>query len=248
MSDIVIGHTGPVITVTLNRPEKMNAITRSMYQSMADALSSAAVDPEISVVIIQANGDHFTAGNDISDFLNNPPLEEGSEVWQFIKAAHEFPKVLIAATQGNAVGIGSTMIMHCDFAYASPTTRFRMPFVNLGLVPEFGASYLFPKSMGHRRAAELLLMGRPFTAHEAFQWGMVNEVVDEPKARAHEVAKLVAEQPPNALIQAKQLMKSSDHERLNVIMGAEGELFQKALTSEEAQNAFMNFMMRKGSQ
>jgi enoyl-CoA hydratase/carnithine racemase len=245
MSEVVIGHSGPVTTITLNRPEKMNAITRAMYKTMAETINAAAVDPQQSVVVIQSNGDHFTAGNDISDFLNNPPLEDGSEVWQFIKAAHEFPKVLIAATQGNAVGIGSTMIMHCDFAYASPTTRFRMPFVNLGLVPEFGSSYLFPKNLGHRRAAELLLMGREFTAHEAMEWGVINEVADDPKARAHEVALLVAEQPPNALVQAKQLMKSPDHERLNVIMNAEGELFQRALTSEEAQNAFMSFLMKK---
>jgi enoyl-CoA hydratase/carnithine racemase len=245
MSEVVIGHSGPVTTITLNRPEKMNAITRAMYKTMAETINAAAVDPQQSVVVIQSNGDHFTAGNDISDFLNNPPLEDGSEVWQFIKAAHEFPKVLIAATQGNAVGIGSTMIMHCDFAYASPTTRFRMPFVNLGLVPEFGSSYLFPKNLGHRRAAELLLMGREFMAHEAMEWGVINEVADDPKARAHEVALLVAEQPPNALVQAKQLMKSPDHERLNVIMNAEGELFQRALTSEEAQNAFMNFLMKK---
>lgn len=247
MSDVVIGHSGPVTTVTLNRPEKMNAITREMYRLMAETINGAAMDASIAAVVIQSHGDHFTAGNDISDFLNNPPLEEGSEVWQFIKAAHDFPKILIAATQGNAVGIGATMIMHCDFAYASPTTRFRMPFVNLGLVPEFGASYLFPKSMGHRRAAELLLLGREFTGHEACEWGMVNEVVDDARARAHEIAAVIAEQPPNALVQAKQLMKSPDHERLNVIMNAEGELFQRALTSEEAQNAFMNFLMRKGS-
>lgn len=246
MSDVIIGHSGPVTTLTLNRPEKMNAITRSMYKSLADGLNQAAIDQSVSVVVIQSNGDHFTGGNDISDFLNNPPLEEGSEVWQFIKAAHEFPKVLIAATQGNAVGIGATMIMHCDFAYSAPTTRFRMPFVNLGLVPEFGSSFLFPKNMGHRRAAELLLMGREFTAHEALEWGMINEVADDARARAHEVALIVAEQPPNALMQAKQLMKSPDHEKLNVIMKAEGELFQAALTSDEATSAFMNFLMRKG--
>lgn len=246
MSDVVVGHSGRVTTLTLNRPEKMNAITRAMYKAMADGINTAAADGGVSVVVIQANGDHFTGGNDISDFLNNPPLEEGSEVWQFIKAAHEFPKVLIAATQGNAVGIGATMIMHCDFAYAAPTTRFRMPFVNLGLVPEFGSSYLFPRNMGHRRAAELLLLGREFSAHEAHEWGMVNEVADDAKARAHEIALQIAEQPPNALIQAKQLMKSPDHERLNVIMNAEGELFQKALTSDEATAAFMNFLMRKG--
>jgi enoyl-CoA hydratase/carnithine racemase len=246
MSDVIVGHSGRVTTLTFNRPEKMNALTRAMYKSLADGINQAAVDNAISVVVIQANGEHFTGGNDISDFLNNPPLEDGSEVWQFIKATHEFPKVLIAATQGNAVGIGATMIMHCDFAYSAPSTRFRMPFVTLGLVPEFGSSYLFPKSMGHRRAAELLLLGREFTAHEAHEWGMINEVSDDPKARAHEIALQLAEQPPNALMQAKQLMKSPDHERLNVIMQAEGDLFQKALTSDEATTAFMNFLMRKG--
>jgi enoyl-CoA hydratase/carnithine racemase len=246
MSDVVIGHSGAVLTLTLNRPEKMNAITRAMYKALADGLNSAAADPNCAAVVIQANGDHFTAGNDIYDFLNDPPLEEGSEVWQFIKAAHDFPKVLIAAVQGNAVGIGSTMVMHCDFVYAAPSTRFRMPFVNLGLVPEFGASYLFPKVIGQRLAAELLLLGREFTAHEAQKWQIINEVADDPKARAHEIALEISKQPPNALVQAKQLMKSVDHEKLNVIMSAEGELFQKALTSEEAQSAFMNFLAKKG--
>lgn len=246
MSDVLIGHSGPILTLTLNRPEKMNAITRGMYKSLADSLNAAAADSNCVAVIIAANGDHFTAGNDIYDFLNDPPLEEGSEVWQFIKAAHEFPKVLIAAVQGNAVGIGSTMVMHCDFVYAAPSTRFRMPFVNLGLVPEFGASYLFPKVVGQKIAAELLLQGREFSGEEAQKWQIINEVVEDPKARAQEIAVAISAQPPNALIQAKQLMKSADHEKLNLIMAAEGELFQKALTSEEAQTAFMNFLAKKG--
>lgn len=246
MSDVLIGHSGPILTLTLNRPEKMNAITRGMYKALADSLNTAAVDSNCAAVIIAANGDHFTAGNDIYDFLNDPPLEEGSEVWQFIKAAHEFPKVLIAAVQGNAVGIGSTMVMHCDFVYAAPSTRFRMPFVNLGLVPEFGASYLFPKVVGQKIAAELLLQGREFSGEEAQKWQIINEVVEDPKARAQEIAVEISAQPPNALIQAKQLMKSADHEKLNLIMAAEGELFQKALTSEEAQTAFMNFLAKKG--
>ena len=246
MSDVLIGHSGPILTLTLNRPEKMNAITRGMYKLLADSLNAAAADSNCAAVIIAANGDHFTAGNDIYDFLNDPPLEEGSEVWQFIKAAHEFPKVLIAAVQGNAVGIGSTMVMHCDFVYAAPSTRFRMPFVNLGLVPEFGASYLFPKVVGQKIAAELLLQGREFSGEEAQKWQIINEVVEDPKARAQEIAVEISAQPPNALIQAKQLMKSADHDKLNVIMEAEGELFQKALTSEEAQTAFMNFLAKKG--
>ncbi|MDA2985343.1 MAG: enoyl-CoA hydratase-related protein [Actinomycetota bacterium] len=246
MSDVLIGHSGPILTLTLNRPEKMNAITRGMYKLLADSLNAAAVDSNCVAVIIAANGDHFTAGNDIYDFINDPPLEQGSEVWQFIKAAHEFPKVLIAAVQGNAVGIGSTMVMHCDFVYAAPSTRFRMPFVNLGLVPEFGASYLFPKVVGQKIAAELLLQGREFSGEEAQKWQIINEVVEDPKARAHEIAVEISAQPPNALIQAKQLMKSADHEKLNLIMAAEGELFQKALTSEEAQTAFMNFLAKKG--
>lgn len=246
MSDVLISTSSRITTITLNRPAKMNALTRAMYKSMADALNEAATSSEVSAVVIDANGDHFTGGNDISDFLNNPPLEDGSEVWQFIKAMHEFPKVVIAATQGNAIGIGTTMIMHCDFAYSAPSTSFRMPFVNLGLVPEFGSSYLFPKTLGHRLAAEVLLLGRAFTAAEAEGWGVINEVVADPRARANEIAAQVAELPPNAVMQSKALMKSPDHERLNVVMQAEGDLFLKALTSEEAQNAFMNFLMRKG--
>jgi enoyl-CoA hydratase/carnithine racemase len=245
MSDVVIGHSGAVLTLSLNRPEKMNAITREMYASLAESLNSSAADPNIRAVVIQGNGDHFTAGNDIMDFLNDPPLEEGSEVWRFIKAAHEFPKVLILAIQGNAVGIGTTMIMHADFVYASATSRFRMPFVNLGLVPEFGSSYLFPRVMGHRLASELLLLGRVFTAHEAANWGVINEVIDDPKTRAHEIALEISKLPENAVIQSKALMKSPDHEKLNAIMSAEGELFQRALTSEEAQTAFMNFLANK---
>lgn len=246
MSDVLIEKSGALTSITLNRASKMNALTRAMYKSMADALNDSAVDADVSVVIIEANGDHFTGGNDISDFLNNPPLEDGSEVWQFIKALHEFPKIAIAAIQGNAIGIGTTMVMHCDFAFAAPSTSFRMPFVNLGLVPEFGSSHLFPKSIGHRRAAEILLLGRSFSAAEAAEWGVINEEVADPRAKAREIAVEVSQLPPNALIQAKSLMKSPDHERLNVIMQAEGDLFMRALTSEEAQNAFMNFLMRKG--
>lgn len=246
MSDVLIEKSGAITSITLNRASKMNALTRAMYKSMADGLNEAAISPDTSVVIIEANGDHFTGGNDISDFLNNPPLEDGSEVWQFIKALHEFPKIAIVAIQGNAIGIGTTMVMHCDFAYAAPTTSFRMPFVNLGLVPEFGSSHLFPKSIGHRRAAEILLLGRSFTATEAVGWGVINDEVEDPRKKAREVAEAVAQLPPNALIQSKSLMKSPDHERLNVIMQAEGDLFMRALTSEEAQNAFMNFLMRKG--
>ncbi len=246
MSDVLIEKSGAITSIILNRPTKMNALTRAMYKTMADALNEAATSVETSVVIIEANGEHFTGGNDISDFLHNPPLEDGSEVWQFIKALHEFPKIAIVAIQGNAIGIGTTMVMHCDFAYASPSTSFRMPFVSLGLVPEFGSSYLFPKSIGHRRAAEILLLGRSFSAAEAAEWGVINEEVADSRKRAREVAHAVAQLPPNALIQSKSLMKSPDHERLNVIMQGEGDLFMSALTSEEAQNAFMNFLMRKG--
>jgi enoyl-CoA hydratase/carnithine racemase len=246
MSDVLIEKSGALASIILNRPAKMNALTRAMYKTMADGLNEAASSSETAVAIIEANGDHFTGGNDISDFLNNPPLEDGSEVWQFMKALHEFPKIVIVALQGNAIGIGTTMVMHCDFAYAAPSTSFRMPFVHLGLVPEFGSSATFPKTMGHRRAAEVLLLGRTFTASEAAEWGVINEKVANPREKAREIAAEIAQLPPNALRQAKSLMKSPEHERLNVIMQAEGDLFMRALTSDEAQNAFMSFLMRKG--
>ncbi|NCW35077.1 MAG: hypothetical protein EBV91_03835 [Actinobacteria bacterium] len=153
MSEVLREVSGQILTLTLNRPEKQNAITRAMYQTLADGINEAKADFGIRAAVIQSSGEHFTSGNDLFDFLDAPPVEPGSPVMNFLEAIHTFTKPLLAAVSGNAVGIGTTMLLHCDVVVASPTTRFSMPFVNLGLVPEAGSSLLFPRLVGYQRAA-----------------------------------------------------------------------------------------------
>jgi len=245
MSFIEVEQIGPVLALTLNRPEKKNAITQEMYQTLATKINEAAADFAIRVVVINSNGDSFTAGNDINDFANNPSMGEGSPVFNFLFAIHNFPKPLIAAVKGRAVGIGTTMLMHCDLVTANPDTKFSMPFVSLGLVAEGGSSYLFPRLVGHAKAAEILLTGRTFSADEALAMGLINKISTDELAAAMEFANEIAEQPPEAVINTKALLKSGSHEALNQVMRAESELFRMAAESDEAQQAFMNFLAKK---
>lgn len=235
-----------ILTLTLNRPEKQNAITREMYEILAAAIRAAQGDFNIRAVLITSSSPHFTSGNDLFDFLNTPPLEEGSPVMNFLGAIHELAKPLIAAVSGNAVGIGTTMLLHCDLVVASPTARFSMPFVNLGLVPEAGSSLLFPRLVGHQRASRVFLTGEAFGAPEALQMGLIAEISDDPIASAIELARKISQQPPNAVLQTKALLKSEMHEKVAAVMRAEGELFQMALQSDEAREAFMNFLAKRG--
>ena len=246
MTEVLSQLDNAILTLTLNRPEKQNAITRDMYQFMADQLREANGDFSIRAVVITHEGPHFTAGNDLYDFLNAPPLEPGSPVMQFLEQIHTFSKPLLAAVSGNAVGIGTTMLMHCDIVVASPTTKFSMPFVNLGLVPEAGSSILFPRLAGYQRASQIFLTGEPFSSEFAKKIGLIAEVHDNPKARIGEFAAKIVTQPPNAVIQTKALLKSEMHDKVSAVMIAEGELFQMALQSDEAREAFMNFLSKKG--
>jgi enoyl-CoA hydratase/carnithine racemase len=172
-------------------------------------------------------------------------MDEGSPVFNFLFAIHNFPKPLIAAVHGRAVGIGTTMLMHCDIVTANPNSVFSMPFVSLGLVAEGGSSYLFPRLVGHAKASEILLTGRSFTSDEALQMGLINEISEDHFGAAMKFANTLAEQPPTAVINTKALLKSGSHEALNQVMRAEGELFRMAMDSDEAQQAFMNFLMKK---
>ncbi|CAB4694197.1 unannotated protein [freshwater metagenome] len=172
-------------------------------------------------------------------------MDEGSPVFNFLFAIHNFPKPLIAAVQGRAVGIGTTMLMHCDIVTANLNSIFSMPFVSLGLVAEGGSSYLFPRLVGHAKASEILLTGRSFTAEEALQMGLINQISSDHLSAAMTFAQELAEQPPTAVINTKALLKSGSHEALNQVMRAEGELFRMAMDSDEAQEAFMNFLMKK---
>jgi enoyl-CoA hydratase/carnithine racemase len=245
MSQISVEQIGAVLVLKLDRPEKKNALTQEMYQTLATKINEAAGDFGIRCIVISSEGDSFTAGNDINDFANNPQMDEGSPVFSFLFAIHSFPKPLIAAVHGRAVGIGTTMLMHCDIVTANSNTVFSMPFVSLGLVAEGGSSYLFPRLVGHAKASEILLTGRSFSADEALQMGLINEISEDHFGAAMKFANTLAEQPPTAVINTKALLKSSSHEALNQVMRAEGELFRMAMDSDEAQQAFMNFLMKK---
>ena len=245
MSQISAEQVGAVLVLKLNRAEKKNALTQEMYQTLATKINEAAGDFGIRCIVISSEGDSFTAGNDINDFANNPQMDEGSPVFNFLFAIHNFPKPLIAAVHGRAVGIGTTMLMHCDIVTANPNSVFSMPFVSLGLVAEGGSSYLFPRLVGHAKASEILLTGRSFTSDEALQMGLINEISADHFGAAMKFANTLAEQPPTAVINTKALLKSGSHEALNQVMRAEGELFKMAMESDEAQQAFMNFLMKK---
>ena len=246
MSEILSTRHKEVLTLTINRPEKMNALTRSMYAGLAKGLNDAAGDFGIRAVVITSAGDHFTAGNDINDFMNNPPTSDDSEVAQFLASLLNFPKPLLAAVKGNAVGVGTTMLLHCDVVIASDTAKFSMPFTSLGLVPEAGSSYLFPRLVGYQRAAQIFMTGESFSAESAKEMGLVAQIQKDPLAAAMQIARQIAEQPPQAIINTKALLKSGSHDAVAAVMRAEFELFSMALQSEEAMEAFMKFMSKKG--
>src|SRR3954466_11108622 len=179
MSDIVVERSGKILSLKLNRPAKKNAMTSSMYVSMAESLESAAEDEQIRAVLWHASGDSFSAGNDIEDFIKNPPGPGESPQTRLIHALINFEKPLVAAVQGAAIGGGTTMLAHCDFVYAGESAKFQLPFVNLALVPEFGSSYLLPSRFGYLRAAEVILLGQPFGAERAAALGLVTQVVPD---------------------------------------------------------------------
>ena len=245
MSNILTAKFGQVLQITVPRPEKKNALTPAMYSDLSKALTEAKGDFDIRVVVISGAGSAFTGGNDILDFLNTPPTGADSPVMQFLSVLHDFPKPLIAAVHGNAVGIGTTMLFHCDLVYATADAKLSMPFVSLGLVPEAGSSLLFPRLVGHAIASEIFLTGRDFSGTEAHEMRLVNEIVSDPLEKAMEVAATIAEQPPTSVINTKALLKSGQHQAVAMVMEAESELFRIALESDEAQIAFMKFLEKK---
>ena len=246
MSEILATQSGSILTLSFNRPAKMNALTRAMYAGLAKGLNDAAGDFGIRAVILTSEGDHFTAGNDIVDFMDNPPTSDSSEVAQFLAALLNFPKPLIAAVKGNAVGVGTTMLLHCDVVVASPSANFSMPFASLGLVPEAGSSFLFPALVGYQRAAKIFFTGESFGADAALEMGLIAEIDTDALAGATKVAQHIAEQPPQAIINTKALLKARNHESVSAVMRAEFEIFALALQSDEAMEAFMKFMAKKG--
>jgi enoyl-CoA hydratase/carnithine racemase len=246
MSEILSRQEGNILVLSFNRPEKMNALTRSMYAGLAKGLNEAAGDFGIRAVIITSESQHFTAGNDISDFMDNPPTSDSSEVSQFLESLLNFPKPLIAAVKGNAVGVGTTMLLHCDVVVASPAAKFSMPFASLGLVPEAGSSFLFPQLVGYQRAARIFMTGESFDAPMAVEMGLVTSIENDPMSEAMKIAQQIADQPPQAIINTKALLKARSHDAVAAVMKAEFEIFAMALQSDEAMEAFMKFMSKKG--
>lgn len=247
MSNITTTSVDGVLTISLDRPEKMNALTRDMYADLARALNEAAGDFAVRALILTSEGAHFTAGNDIKDFMEHPPTSQDSTVAAFLGAILEFPKPLLAVVKGNAIGVGTTMLLHCDVVVADPDASFSMPFVSLGLVPEAGSSLLFPALVGYQRAAKIFMTGESFSAESAQEMGLVAEISQDPYATALTIAKQIATQPPTAIINTKALIKASKHDAVAAVMKAEFELFALALTSDEAMEAFMNFMAKKAA-
>src|SRR3954447_16799440 len=247
MSDIITERSGHILRIQLNRPERKNAMTSAMYSTLADLFNAAAKDDQIRVVLWHGAGDSFSAGNDIQDFLKNPPGSGKSPQAELIDALINFDKPIVAAVQGAAIGGGTTMLTHCDFVFAGGSANFRMPFVDLAVVPEFGTSYSVPARLGYLRAAELILLGLPFDAKQAAELGLVTRVVaDEqllPAAAA--AAQQLAIKPPAALQSCKRLMRSSTREPLERAVKLENEEFAARVRSAEAKEAFTAFIEKR---
>jgi enoyl-CoA hydratase/carnithine racemase len=240
-----------VVTIEIARPEKKNAITVEMYQAMADALNAARDDAAVRAVLITGQPGIFTSGNDIEDFMNRRPGEGSdamdSPVVRFMRALIDCDKPVVAAVTGAAIGIGTTLLLHCDFVYVSDEARLAMPFVGIGLVPEYASSLLVPQLMGQRRAAEKLLLGDPFTPQVAVDCGLANAVLPAAEVVPH--ARRVAERfnalPPGAVRDAKRLMRGPHREQIIATIRAEGELFAARLKSPEAKEAFTAFFQKR---
>ena len=247
MSDILIHTEAGITTITLNRVDKKNSITSAMYSAMADALAQAQDDPAVRVVVLQGDMTIFSAGNDIGDFLQAPPTGAQSPVFRFLHGLAGFPKPIVAAVCGPAVGIGTTMLLHCDLVYAGDNAAFSLPFVNLGLCPEAASSLLLPQLFGYHRAAEALLLGEPFMAEAALEIGLVNRIVPptEANAVAQAQARKLAAKPITSLVETKRLMKSGQSGRVAQQMNEEGAVFGRMLREPAAREAFTAFMEKR---
>lgn len=247
MSDILIHTELGVQTLTINRVDKKNSLTPAMYATLADALMKAAHDDGVRVTVIQGDVTVFCAGNDIEDFLQRKPTDGESPAFIFLRAIAQYPKPLVAAVCGPAVGVGTTMLLHCDLVYAGDNAAFSMPFVNLGLCPEAASSLLVPQMLGYHRAAEALLLGEPFMAEAALEVGLVNRVVPPTEANsvAQAQARKLAAKPISALVQTKLLMKKGHMASVLAQMEDEGVHFARLLQEPAAKEAFSAFLEKR---
>lgn len=236
-----------VLHIRLARPEKKNALSTEMYQALAEAIEAAGTDPEVRALLFTGTDGCFCSGNDIGDFLQNPAKDENHPVLLFMRALAACPKPVVAGVRGPAVGVGVTMLLHCDLIYAAPNARFSMPFVNLGICAEFASSYLLPRMVGHARAAEILLLGEPFGAQQALDYGMINAIIDDEAVEAHsrDMARKLAQKAPNAMRVTKDLLKRWSGATVQEAIREEAALFMPMLEMPEAREAFTAFMQKR---
>jgi enoyl-CoA hydratase/carnithine racemase len=247
MTDIVTERTDGILRVQLNRPAQKNAMTSAMYANLADILNEADKDDAIRVVLWQSIGNVFCAGNDVVDFLKNPPRPGAFPQGLLMDAFVKFEKPIVAAVQGAAIGGGTTMLTHCDFVYAVESAKFQLPFINLALVPEFGSSFSIPARVGHLRAAELYLLGEPFTATRAAELGLVTCVVPDADllTTATAIAQKLAAKPNGALLASKRLLKEASIGQLKEAIKSESQEFMKRVTSADAKEALSAFLEKR---
>jgi len=236
-----------VLTIEIARPEKKNALTQAMYTAMAEALEAANTDAGVRAVLITGQPGIFTSGNDIDDFMQRPPQGEDTPVARFMRALLDCDKPVVAAVTGAAVGIGTTLLLHCDLVYVSDEARLAMPFVSLGLVPEYASSLVLPALIGHVKASEKLMLGEPFSGSDAVDCGIANAVLPAGEVVNH--ARRMAERfnalAPGAVADTKRLMRAPQRARIREVMAAEGALFGQRLRSPEATEAFQAFFQKR---
>ncbi|WP_321931008.1 enoyl-CoA hydratase [Paraburkholderia guartelaensis] len=246
-NEILVAHENGVLTITIDRPARKNALTPAMYQAMADTLNGANKDASVRAALLRGHAEIFTAGNDIEDFLKGPPAGADSPVIRFLDAIAAFEKPLVAAVKGPAIGVGTTLLLHCDMVYAADNARFAVPFSQLGLCPEAASSLLLPRIAGYQGAAEKLLLGETFDAAEAHRMGFVNRVLPAAELDAFvsaQLAKLVA-LPASSLRVTKSLMKRADTHEVKTRMSEEFVHFGKMLLAPEAREAFTAFLEKR---
>lgn len=236
-----------ILRIQFNRPERKNALSLAMYGALADIIIAANDDRSVRVLVLSGVNECFTSGNDLLDFMNDPDIRDTHPVVRFMVALQNCQKPVVAIVQGHAVGIGTTMLLHCDLVYAAEDARLQLPFVNLGLCPEYASSYLVPRLVGQQKAAELLLLGEPFNGSDAERMGLVNAAVPSNELLAFAEAKIqrLANQPPAAVRRAKSLLKKSQHHGVETALAAEFIGFAEGLNSDECKESVTAFFEKR---
>jgi enoyl-CoA hydratase/carnithine racemase len=244
---ILVEQNNRVLSITLNRPERKNALSLAMYSALADIIHSANQQIDIRVIVLKGHKEFFTSGNDLMDFMNDPVIRDEHPTVRFMTALTQSEKPVVAIVKGHAIGIGTTLLMHCDLIYVADDTRLQLPFVNLGLSPEYASSYLLPLYIGKAKANELLLLGESFSGKDAVNWGLVNAAVsaDELDTYANEKIQRLVNQPPNAVRRSKKLLALVQKESLEKVLQAEFKAFAEGLASEECKESIMAFFEKR---